>query len=146
MDNPVLIFLASVASLVATVIVGLITAKGSLKTKVLDIDAQAYERAERINNGAFERLEKEVEELKGAHVEQGQVIKIQGEEIKHLRTGMNKVTHAFGVAMNFIEQFLLWERDGSRPPRPHIPGALEEYLDPALIREHIRQQDARPKL
>ena len=58
-----------------------------------------------------------------------------------MRESVDKVTRVFQIAMNFIEQFLLWERDGSRPPRPNIPQELKEYLDPGLIREHRRQQE-----
>lgn len=107
--------------------------KSSVKVKEIDIDAAAYERADKINQAAFQRLEKEVSDLKSSH-------ESQGKEIDALKKGMEKVTRVFRVAINFIEQFLLWERDGAHPPRPNIPHLLKEYLDPSLIREHIRQQ------
>lgn len=108
--------------------------KSSVKVKELDVDAAAYERAEKINVAAFSRIESEVKDLRDRLTQ-------QGEELGKLRDGMEKVTSAFRIAMNFIEQFLLWERDGSQPPRPNIPESLKEYLDPSLIREHMRQQD-----
>lgn len=107
--------------------------KSSVKVKELDVEAGAYDRAERINAAAFIRLDGEIAELRSRSV-------LQDAEIVKLRDGMDKVAHAFRVAMNFIEQFLLWERDGSQPPRPNIPESLKEYLNPSLIREHIRQQ------
>jgi hypothetical protein len=110
------------------------TAKSSVKAKELDVDAAAYERAERINAAAFLRLEGDVADLRDRST-------LQHAESVKLRDGMDKVTRAFRIAMNFIEQFLLWERDGSLPPRPNIPETLKEYLDPSLIREHMRQQD-----
>lgn len=108
--------------------------KSSVKVKELDVDAAAYERAERINTAAFLRLEGDVKDLRSRAT-------MQDAELVKLRDGMDKVTRAFRVAMNFIEQFLLWERDGSQPPRPNIPESLKEYLDPSLIREHMRQQE-----
>lgn len=108
--------------------------KSSVKVKELDVDAAAYERAERINAAAFTRLEGDVTDLRTRST-------LQDAELVKLRDGMDKVTRAFRIAMNFIEQFLLWERDGSQPPRPNIPESLKEYLDPSLIREHIRQQE-----
>lgn len=108
--------------------------RSSVKVKELDVDAAAYERAERINAAAFLRLEGDVTDLRARST-------MQDAELVKLRDGMDKVTRAFRIAMNFIEQFLLWERDGSQPPRPNIPESLKEYLDPSLIREHIRQQE-----
>lgn len=108
--------------------------KSSVKVKELDVDAAAYERAERINTAAFTRLEGDISDLRNRST-------MQDDELRKLRDGMDKVTHAFRIAMNFIEQFLLWERDGSQPPRPNIPESLKEYLDPSLIREHMRQQE-----
>ena len=108
--------------------------RSSVKVKELDVDAAAYERAEKINVAAFSRIEGEVKDLRDRLTQ-------QGKELGQLRDGMDKVTHAFRIAMNFIEQFLLWERDGSPPPRPNIPETLKEYLSPFLIREHERQQE-----
>jgi hypothetical protein len=108
--------------------------RSSVKVKELDVDAAAYERAERINSAAFLRMEGDISDLRTRST-------LQDAELTKLRDGMDKVTRAFRIAMNFIEQFLLWERDGSQPPRPNIPESLKEYLDPSLIREHIRQQE-----
>ena len=110
------------------------TGKSSVKVKELDVDAAAYERAEKINTAAFNRIEKEVQDLRERLTQ-------QGKDLGDLRDGMDKVTRAFRIAMNFIEQFLLWERDGSQPPRPNIPESLKEYIEPSLIREHARQQN-----
>ncbi|RJU01971.1 hypothetical protein D6T65_04955 [Arthrobacter frigidicola] len=109
------------------------TSKSTVKVKELEVDASAYDRAERIYNSALSRLDSDIQDLRTRST-------AQEAEITKLRDGIGKVTAAFRVAMNFIEQFLLWERDGSAPPRPSIPDSLKEYLDPQLIREHIRQQ------
>jgi len=119
--------LLAIITVSGSVMVARYTGKSSVKVKELDVDAAAYERADKINAGAFQRLEAEV--LR------------QGTELTSLRSTVEKVTKAFGIAMNFIEQFLLWERDGSQPPRPAIPESLKEYLNPSLIREHMRQQE-----
>lgn len=124
--EPWLIFIAGIITVAGSVFGARYASKASVKVKEIDVDAAAYERADRINAAAFLRLEGEVTR--------------QGREISELRTTVEKVTKAFRVAINFIEQFLLWERDGSLPPRPNIPESLKEYLDPSLIREHIRQQ------
>lgn len=124
--EPWLAFLGAVITVTGSYGAAKYASKASVRTKELDVDAAAYERADRITNGAFLRLEAEVNR--------------QGSEISELRATVEKVTRAFRVAINFIEQFLLWERDGSQPPRPHIPDSLKEYLDPRLIAEHIRQQ------
>lgn len=124
--EPWLIFFGVVVTAGGSIMGALYVAKASVKVKEIDVDAAAYERADRINTGAFKRLEDEVTR--------------QGRELTELRATVEKVTKAFRTAINFIEQFLLWERDGSQPPRPHIPDSLKEYLDPRLIAEHIRQQ------
>lgn len=124
--EPWLIFAGVLVTAGGSILGALYVAKASVKVKEIDVDAAAYERADRINTGAFTRLENEVTR--------------QGAELVELRTTVEKVTKAFRIAINFIEQFLLWERDGSQPPRPHIPESLKEYLDPRLIAEHIRQQ------
>lgn len=126
--------LLAVITVTGSIMAARYAGKSSVKVKELDVDAAAYERAERINTAAFLRLEGDVTDLRARST-------LQDAEIVKLRDGMDKVTRAFRIAMNFIEQFLLWERDGSQPPRPNIPETLKEYLDPSLIREHIRQQE-----
>ena len=101
--------------------------RSSVRVKEVEVDAAAYERAEAINVAAFMRLEKEVMD--------------QGKKLEELRTDLNKVTHVFRISMAYTERFLLWARDGSRPPIPSIPEQLREHLDPSLIREHSRQQE-----
>lgn len=108
--------------------------KASVKVKEIDVDAAAYARAQVINNAAFERLDKEITALQKSHAN-------QGTEIRQLRTDLDHVTKTFRISMNFIERFLLWARDGSKPPIPTIPDSLREHLDPSLIREHSRQQE-----
>lgn len=122
------VIIVGVITVVGSVVTSRIAARGSVETKKLDVDASAYERAERINAQAFARLDERIDE--------------QDKQIERLQKGMEEVTQAFRIAINFIEQFLLWERDGSAPPRPSIPEYLKKYLDPDLIREHIRQQRA----
>lgn len=108
--------------------------KSSVKVKEIDVDAAAYERAEKINTAAFLRLEKRIEELESRD-------EARSKEFEKIQSGFEKLTRVFRIAINFIEQFLLWERDGSNPPRPNIPKDLKEYLDPSLIREHVKQQE-----
>lgn len=125
--EPWLAFLGAVVTVAGSYGAAKYASKASVRTKELDVDAAAYERADRITNAAFQRLEGEV--------------KAQGTQIQELRATVDKVTRVFRTAMNFIEQFLLWERDGQTPPRPNIPETLKEYLDPGLIVEHRRQQE-----
>lgn len=124
--EPWLIFAACLVTVGGSIFGARYAGRASVKVKEIDVDAAAYERADRINSGAFSRLEAEVTR--------------QGAELSRLRSTVEEITKAFRIAINFIEQFLLWERDGSQPPRPHIPESLKEYLDPRLIAEHIRQQ------
>ena len=119
--------LIGIVSTIGVIYAARFAGKSSVKVKSLDIDAAAYERADKINSAAFQRLEGEVTR--------------QGRELTELRSTVEKVTKAFRVAINFIEEFLLWERDGSPQPRPRIPVLLKEYLDPSLVREHVRQQE-----
>jgi hypothetical protein len=65
----------------------------------------------------------------------------RGKEITKINARFNKLDRLFRISINFTEKLLLWERDGSRPPRPNIPEDLKEYLDPSLIKEHARQQE-----
>lgn len=124
--EPWLIFLAGLLTVAGSVLGARYASRASVKVKEIDVDAAAYERADRINAAAFQRLESEVTR--------------QGKELSELRTTVEKVTKAFRTAINFIEQVLMWERDGLRSPRPNIPDSLREYLDPLLIVEHVRQQ------
>lgn len=103
--------------------------RATVKTKELDVDAAAYERADKINAAAFQRLEGEV--------------KRQGLELTELRTTVEKVTKAFRTAINFIEQVLIWEMDGTGV-RPKITDGLKEYLDPYLVSEYSRNRDGTP--
>ena len=96
--EPWLIFIGVLVTAAGSILGALYVARASVKVKEIDVDAAAYERADRINTGAFKRLEDEVNR--------------QGRELTELRTTVEKVTKAFRVAINFIEQFLLWERDG----------------------------------
>ena len=125
----------AVVTVTGSVLAARIASRSSEKVKEMDVDASAYERAERINAAAFLRLEADVTALKALSAEQSL-------QISDLKRNMAEVTQAFRIAINFIEQFLLWERDGSTPPRPNIPEFLERYLAPDLIREHARQQKA----
>lgn len=61
--------------------------------------------------------------------------------LDRIEAGLKKITREFRISINYIEAGLLWERRGSKPPKPPIPVELHEYLDPALIREHQRQED-----
>lgn len=69
------------------------------------------------------------------------------DDVKSLRKDLDKVERAFRISLNFIEKFMPWARAGAKPPIPDIPQALHEYLDPAVLEEHQRQQEAqsRPK-
>ncbi|MHA7210786.1 hypothetical protein [Arthrobacter sp. MDT1-65] len=127
-------FLGGVVTAGGVVGAALFASRSSVKVKEIDVAATAASRLEAINVAAFARMQGEIDAVKASHKE-------QGKEIASLRTSVDKVNRVFQIAMNFIEQFLLWERDGSRPPRPNIPAELKEFLDPALIREHRRQQE-----
>jgi hypothetical protein len=129
-----LVFAGVVVTGLATFSAARYTSRSAVKVKEIDLAATAATRLEAINVAAFARMQGEIDAVKASH-------EAQGKEIKSLRTSVDKVNRVFQIAMNFIEQFLLWERDGSRPPRPNIPAELKEYLDPALIREHRRQQE-----
>lgn len=93
------------------------TTRATVKVKEIDVDAAAYERADKINAGAFQRLENEVTR--------------QGAELSRLRTTVEKLTKAFQVAVTVIEQFLTGRR-------PRIPESLNEYLDPRLLESYVR--------
>jgi hypothetical protein len=133
LSNALFLFVAAIVGSVLSFMAVRSSGKSTVQAKEVEVDAAAYGRAEAINMVAFARMQAEIDAVKASH-------EAQGKEIKDLRTSVDKVNRVFQIAMNFIEQFLLWERDGSRPPRPNIPAELKEYLDPALIREHRRQQ------
>lgn len=116
--EPWLMFLGAVITVTGSYGAAKYASKATVRTKELDVDAAAYERADRINAAAFQRLEAEVNR--------------QGAELSRLRTTVEKLTKAFQVAVTLIEQFL----SGSRP---QVPEPLKEYLDPRLIEEYARR-------
>ncbi len=63
------------------------------------------------------------------------------DDVKEVKRDLSQMTRVFSTALNFIERFLLWAQDGSKPPIPDVPESLREHLDNHLIREHKRQQD-----
>lgn len=123
--DPWLVFLGGAVTVAGSVFGARYASRASIKVKEIDVDAAAYERADKINAAAFQRLEGEVER--------------QGRELADLRTAVKQINKVFQTALNFIEQFLLWERN-PEAPLPHIPEPLKEHLDPRLVAEHIRQQ------
>lgn len=123
--DPWLVFLGGVITVAGSVFGARYASRASVKVKEIDVDAAAYERADKINAAAFQRLEAEVER--------------QGQELSELRNAVKQINKVFQTALNFIEQFLLWERN-PQAPLPQIPEPLKEHLDPRLVAEHIRQQ------
>lgn len=123
--DPWLVFLGGVITVAGSVFGARYASRASVKVKEIDVDAAAYERADKINAAAFQRLEAEVER--------------QGQELSELRNVVKQINKVFQTALNFIEQFLLWERN-PQAPLPQIPEPLKEHLDPRLVAEHIRQQ------
>lgn len=63
------------------------------------------------------------------------------EKVEEQDAKIERLGRVFKVSLNFIERFLLWAHDGSKPPIPDVPGSLREHLDPHLMDEHARQQD-----
>ena len=63
------------------------------------------------------------------------------EKVEEQDAKIERLGRVFKVSLNFIERFLLWAHDGSKPPIPDVPGSLQEHLDPHLMDEHNRQQD-----
>lgn len=125
--EPWLMFLGGLVTVAGSVFGARYASGASVKVKEIDVDAAAYERADRINAAAFQRLEGEVAR--------------QGKELSELRATVGQITKAFQTALTFIERFLSWERDGAHPPRPNIPETLKEYLDPRLVRSHVNKQE-----
>ena len=111
--------------------------RSAVKVKEIDVDALAYERAEKINSTAFARLEKEVEDLKQGRKDDRKEF---DEKIEKVEKKADLATRDLGIAINWLEQFLMWEQDGSRPPRPHIPSALRKHINQALLMEQRREQ------
>ncbi|WDF34536.1 hypothetical protein PTW37_06460 [Arthrobacter agilis] len=68
-------------------------------------------------------------------------LKERDTRLDKIEAAVKKITREFRISINYIEAGLLWERRGSNPPKPTIPIELHEYLDPALIREHQRQEE-----
>lgn len=130
----IFVFLGIVATAAGSYGAARYSGRSSVKVKEIEVDAAAYERADKINDGVLTRLDNRVKELE-------QKDKDRDEQLSNMRGVVQKLDRVFRIAINFIEQLLLWERDGSRPPRPHIPEDLKEYLDPSLIVEHARQQE-----
>lgn len=124
--DPWLVFAGVVITVGGSVFGARYASRASVQVKEIDVDAAAYERADKINAAAFQRLEAEVSR--------------QGNELKELRNAVKQINKVFQTALNFIEQFLLWERN-PEAPLPRIPDALKEHLDPRLVIEHIRQQE-----
>lgn len=58
------------------------------------------------------------------------------EDVKDLRSDLNRVSRNFSTAINFIERMVFWAKGGSKPPIPGIPESLREHLDPSLIDRH----------
>lgn len=62
-------------------------------------------------------------------------------DVAELRTALKETNTLFRTALDFIEKLWLWAHDGSKPPIPDVPDSLRSHLDPALFREHVKQQD-----
>lgn len=127
MENWIVNAVLGAFTVAASVFGAAMAAKASVKVKQIDVDEAAYERADRITDAAFQRLENEV-------LRQGGTISEQGVKIATLTATVERVTGAFRVAIGFIERLLLWE--GGAAPRPRIPDSLKEYLDPRLVSNH----------
>ena len=63
------------------------------------------------------------------------------DDVRDLKKELKEINRVFTTALNFIEKLWLWAHDGSKPPIPDVPTSLREHLDPALFREHVKQQD-----
>lgn len=109
------------------------TSRSSVKVQEIDVAAAAYERAEKINAAAFGRLEKEVDDLRKGHTE-------QGDELRKVKKNTELVTQDPSIAINWHEQFLMREQDGSRHQRPHIPTALRKHIHQTLLIEQRQEQ------
>jgi hypothetical protein len=95
------------------------------------------------------QLLKRIETLEGREEHRDQRVReletrdqAREEQLTTVKNDLDLLGRVFGVAVNYIERFLQWAKDGSRPPIPDIPEPLRSHLDPSLIDEHHRQQRA----
>jgi hypothetical protein len=106
--------------------------RSSVKVKEIDIEAGAYERVKKINDAAFERLEKDISDL-------SKKVGEQGAQISALLTDNRRSKRIIEAFANYVEEVLLWDDSGGKPPRPPIPDILKPILQAGLVGEHERQ-------
>ncbi len=121
--------------------------KSSVRAKEIDVKAAAYTVAQAISSESIEWLRGQITEMKTEYAELkselGELKSSHGDqskELRELRAKTELIMSDLQVAVSWFEQFLVWERDGSPPPRPDIPPELRKYMEPHLIRNHQRQQ------
>lgn len=140
----ILLFLGGLATVIGTYFTARYTARSAVIVKELDVDGKAFERAEKIYLTSLERLEGEFETHRENSAKDIRELKerstAQDEEITRLRASIEKVNGAFRVAVNFIEEMLIWAGDPQL--RPRVPNLLREHLDPGLVARHARQTEA----
>lgn len=117
------------------------SSRSAVKAKTVEVDAEAYERADGINVQILQNVDNELKRLSLKVEEQDKALATQASQIKSLTTDVEEVTRIFRVAINFIEQDLLWEANGRRGERPIIPVALRRYINQELMTEHELQRD-----
>lgn len=134
----ILIFAGGLATVVGSFYAARYTARSAVRVKELDVDGKAFERAEKIYVTSLDRLSDELKEHRETSAKDIKELKDrstgQDDEIRILRAAIEKVTGAFRVAVNFIEEVLRW--DGNPNTRPRLPELLKEHLDPVLVARH----------
>lgn len=117
------------------------SSRSAVKAKTVEVEAEAYERADGINVQILQNVENELKRLSLKVKEQENALTTQAGQIKSLTDDVEEVTRIFRVAINFIEQDLLWEANGRRGERPIIPAALRKYISQELITDHELQRN-----
>lgn len=107
--------------------------KSSVKAKEIDVRATAYVDAQLISKETITWLRDQIIEMKKGQAD----LKAELAEVK-VKT--EDVMQDLEIAVNWFEQFLGWEREGSNPPRPHIPAALRKHINRARLIEQRQEQ------
>lgn len=134
--NPWFILLGVIITAASGFFSAKLTGRSSVRTKEIEVDALVYDRAERINNAAFTRLEKQIGDLDQKVKDQDVLLQKQSTDMRELRIDLNSITDSLNAAVTLVEEWMIWVTSGCEGPRPEIPRKLRPHIDPDLIEQY----------